>query len=239
MTGHGGGTRCSICANPQVSEVDVLLASGTSIRGVARMYGLARTTLARHREHVAPLDQKFGVIRAPVGPPGSGDPLEEAFALAERSRTPRERLRALEQVRSATKLKLRGANTPDREALELLDANIAAAEAAFRSAADFETAARGLGGWREAITQRLDAVRHPSAIEVPVRVSSADGKALPGPEQVVQMDPETYWAGVPRRFRDSSRFVVHRMIGLSFTSTRPAEAIKVRDVTSGALVWTR
>ena len=147
--------RCTICTNPQVSEVDVLLSSGTPIRQVARVYGLARSTVARHARHVAPTSGSLGLIRGGDGPSGTPDPLAEAFLLAERARTPRERLRALE-VRSATRLKLRGVTEPDREARGLLDDNIAQAEAAYRNAGDFETSARALSGWREALLQRIE-----------------------------------------------------------------------------------
>jgi hypothetical protein len=238
VTGHAGATRCTICANPQVSEVDALLGTGTSIRGVARMYGLARSTVARHRDHVAPGQHRFALIRAQGAPDGPPDPLAEAFALAERSRTPRERLRALEQVRAATKMQLRGAGKADPDAIALLDANIAQAEAAFRNAGDFETAARGLSGWREAITQRVDAIRHPDAIEVPVVITHADGSPLGEPMTVPQA-AELYWAGVPKRYRDADRFVVHRELALTFVSTRPSETIKVREVASGAMVWAK
>jgi hypothetical protein len=88
--------------------------------------------------------------------------LGEAFKLAEKARTARERLRALEQVRRATKLRLRGVTDLDVGDHELLDNNIRAAEDAYRAAPDFETAARALSGWREALAQRLDAVRRPT-----------------------------------------------------------------------------
>jgi hypothetical protein len=42
--------RCSICSSPQVTEVDVLLGSGTPIRQVTRLTGFPRATLARHRD---------------------------------------------------------------------------------------------------------------------------------------------------------------------------------------------
>jgi hypothetical protein len=124
-------TRCSICSFPQVKEVDVLLASGTSMREVARLYGFSRTTVARHRQHVPPPRTRFGVIANEAGPDGSADPLTEALLLAERARTPRERLRALEQVRGATKLALRGVGVDD-EGLDLLDRNIRDAKGAYR-----------------------------------------------------------------------------------------------------------
>jgi hypothetical protein len=99
--------RCSICSFPQVSEVDMLLASGTSIRKVSQMFGLARSTVARHRAHIAPASKKFAALRGQDDPLGPTDPVGEAFLLAGRATTARERLRALEQVRAATRLRLR------------------------------------------------------------------------------------------------------------------------------------
>jgi hypothetical protein len=212
--------RCTVCASPQVNEVDVLLGSGSSIRKVARIHGIPRTTLARHARHIAPASTPFGVIRGTDGPSGPPDPLAEALLLAERARTPRERLRALEQVRAATKLRLRGLD-PDAEDRGLLNDNVSHAEAAYRDAPDFETAARALSGWREAIIQRLDAVVSPAAIEVPVVVMSSDGTKVEGPFSgpgTWRMRPEDYWRGVPKRFRDPGRFVVRRTIKLRWTS---------------------
>lgn len=233
--------RCTICSNPLVGQVDILLASGTPIRAVARLHGLARSTVARHARHVPPTGVSFGLIRGGDGPSGPPDPLAEAFLLAERARTPRERLRALEQVRSATRLKLRGVKEPDREARALLDANIAEAEAAYRNAGDFETSARALSGWREALHQRIDAARAPDAIEVPI-VVTLGGKALPGDPSVATFRPDDYFRGVPQRFRDTERFVVQRTVQLRFGQAPSHDAggkLEVRDRANGALVWAR
>jgi len=112
--------RCTVCSNPHVSEVDVLLATGSSVRKVARMFPIPRTNLGRHKAHVVPGPRPFAVIDTNDGPPGPGDPLSEAILLAERARTPRERLRALEQVRAATKLSIRGRADLGNDELELL-----------------------------------------------------------------------------------------------------------------------
>ena len=50
------------------------------------------------------------------------------------------------------------------------------------------------------------------------------------------MDPSAYWSSVPKQYRDPTRYVVHRVIGLAFTSTKPSETIKVHDVANGARV---
>jgi hypothetical protein len=213
---------------------------------VARIYGIARTTLARHRAHVVPTSTPLAAIRTEDGPDGPADPLAEAFLLAEKARTPRERLRALEQVRSATRLRLRGVADLDREDRELLDSNIRHAETAYRDAGDFETAARGLSGWREAILQRLDAADAPGMIEIPMKLALADGTPLPG-ESIWPMKPEQYWSGVPKRYRDLERFMVQRVLHLRWADVpdrpdRPRgadEDLKVYNRESGALVWAR
>jgi hypothetical protein len=166
--------KCTVCSFPQVSEVDVLLGTGTSVRKVSQLYGLARSTVARHRAHIAAAIAPFAVIRGQADPGGTSDPLAEAFLLAERARTPRERVRALEQIRSATKLRLRGVPELDADDHELLDGNVQAAEAAYRDAPDFETAARALSGWRESLMQRLDAVKAPEGIPMQYRVIFTD-----------------------------------------------------------------
>lgn len=82
--------RCTVCLKPQVNEVNTLLASGTSVRQVARMFGLPRSNLARHRLHIAPTSTRFGLTEGGARSPGPSDPLPEAFTLAERARTPRD-----------------------------------------------------------------------------------------------------------------------------------------------------
>ena len=74
--------RCSVCSSPQVAQVDALLDAGTPIRQVARVTGLARTTLGRHNQHKAPTSGRFALIPGGDGPTGPTDPLAEAFALA-------------------------------------------------------------------------------------------------------------------------------------------------------------
>jgi hypothetical protein len=239
--------RCTVCSFPQVNEVDVLLSTGSSIRKVARMYGAARSTLARHRRHIAAASAPFAVIPGHGDPPGTPDPLSEAFALAEKARTPRERLRALEQVRAASKLQLRGVADPDAGDRELLDGNIRAAEHAYRAAADFETAARALSGWREALAQRLDAVPAPDGVPVQCVVCFVDDEGnvseAGGPfrrEPVTFLEPlSAYFAGVPRRFHDPERYRVARTIHLAFAPDEGHQDVKVYETASNALVWAK
>jgi hypothetical protein len=237
--------RCTVCAFSQVSEVDVLLSTGTSIRSVSRLYGLSRSSVGRHRAHVVPTSTPFGVIPGGDGSPGTSDPLSEAFLLAERARTPRQRIRALEQVREATRLRLRlrGMEDLDADDRALLENNVRAAERAFRDAADFETAARALSGWRAAILHRLDAVRTPDGIPMQMRVAFTDLDGDAAAPVGDQKQPATfimplsiYFAGAPRRYRDIDRFTIARTIHLAWEGSG-SETLRVYDIASGALVW--
>jgi hypothetical protein len=245
VTGHPKGRRCSVCEFPQVAAVDVLLGSGSSVRSVARLHGLARTTVGRHAAHTTPASRRFAVIEGTGGPNGPADPLAEAFALAERAKTPRERIRALEQVRGATKLRLRGVFDLDADDHELLDSNIRAAEAAFRDAPDFETAARALSGWREAILQRLDAVKAPEGIPMQFRLVFTDEEGNVSEPAAPRREPATflmpladYFRRTPRRFHDPDRFRVERTIHLEWNGTGHQD-LKVYEVGSNALVWAK
>jgi hypothetical protein len=241
-----------VCAFAQVDEVNVLLASGTSIRKVARMFALARTTVARHREHVPELDKPLGLIRTEGGPQGSVDPLEAAYELAGQARSERERYKALEAIRSATALLLRGAKgEPDEQTLEQVERNVQEAEAQYlHGSGSFENTSRALAGLREAHRQRLDAIRAPGSIEVPVTITTSDGTPLAGSRGVWSAAEALYWAGVPARFRDPNRYVVHRRITLrlggapndeellmSSAVTSPVEEIKVFEKERDVLAW--
>jgi hypothetical protein len=246
VTGHAKVRRCTVCDNEQVSEVDALLGSGSSIRQVARLTGVPRSNLARHKRHLAPTSGPFALIRGDGGPDGPADPLAEAFTLAERARTPRERIRALEQVRAATKLRLRGVSDLDADDHELLDGNVREAEAAFRDAPDFETAARALSGWRESLMQRLDAVPAPEGVPMQYRVAFTDEQghyseaSAPRREPATIMMPlEVYFRGVPRRFRDVGRFTVERTIHLGWAPGTGSEDLRVRETATDALVWVK
>ena len=74
--------------NPRVAEIDVLLQSGAAVREVARVTGVPRSNLARHRLHIAPASRPFGVIEGLSDPLGAPDPLSEAIKLAEQAKTP-------------------------------------------------------------------------------------------------------------------------------------------------------
>jgi hypothetical protein len=231
-------TRCSVCDHAERPQVDALLTSGTSVRSVAQMFGIPRTTLGRHKAHAHELPRRFALIRGQDGPDGQADPLSEAIGLAARARTPREKLRGLEQVRAATKLKLRGVEL-DPEARALLDRNIAEAEAAYKAAGDFETQARALSGWRESLLHRLEAVETADAIHTRLVVTypGSDPETEGTP---IAMRPGDYWSQVPARLRDPDRFRVERTIRLRYAvvshGDRPDVEVRVRD-RDGVLVW--
>jgi hypothetical protein len=245
---------CSVCSSPQLAQVNALLESGTSIREVARVTSIPRSTLGRHDQHRAPTSAGIALIPVTVGPTERADPLGESFALAERARTPRERIRGLEAVRAATKLVLRGRTDLAQEDRGLLAANVEDALAAYKAAPDFETAARALSGWREAIAQRLDATDDDEPFEVAYpNLTFGDGsRPMPGWLQneftdgmVTEDNPRPgtytlpagrYWAGVPQRYRDRTQFVVSRRITLSLAGAVPEE-IRVFDAEC-VLVWT-
>jgi hypothetical protein len=199
------------------------------------LFAIPRTTLARHAAHAAQLGTKFAVLEGQGGPERAGGPLEEALGLAARARTPRERLRALEQVRRATKLALRGTDA-DAEDLARLDRNVAEAEAAYRDARDFETQARALSGWRESITERLDAVKVADPIAVSQIIALSGGEPLGEPTTQL-MPAELYWRGIPRRLRNPVRYGVARLLRLRLDRAQPDEVIEVRERQTDALVW--
>jgi transposase-like protein len=230
---------CKTCSHPAVSQINVALAAGSSVRSVARMFGIPRSSLARHREHVRPLERRLGLL--PPGPPGLDrvDVLAEALSLLQRSRTSRERLKALEQIRAATALQLRAMrDDPDEELLERLERNLDEASAAFRDEEGFEQAVRALQGVREAVRQRLDAVRLAETIELPIEVVWSDGTSVHGRPAIAPMklSAADYWKGIPTRYRDADRFTVKRVIQLGWPPEVATETIEIRE--GSALAWT-
>jgi hypothetical protein len=120
---------------------------------------------------------------------------------------------------------------------ELLDANLAQAMEAYRSAPDFETAARALSGWREALVQRMDATRE-GEVEIEHVLALHDGTPIPGATMRVKVSAAEYWRDVPRKYRDRDRFAVHRVTNLSFTD-EGSEELKVYERATDALVWVK
>jgi hypothetical protein len=114
---------CRTCENPQVERA--LIASGTPIRQLARMTGLARSSLARDSQHVPPADRKLGLVPAPPPEDPRVDPLAEGLALLEGARTERERLKALEQVRAASAERSPPARGEDESVLMVLQVLVA------------------------------------------------------------------------------------------------------------------
>jgi hypothetical protein len=240
---------CRTCQNPQVERVNALIASGTPIRQLARMTAIPRTSLARHAQHVPPADRPLGLVPAPPEDLGRVDPLAAAFELAERAHTERERLKSLEAIRAATALVLRQASgETDEEGLALLEQNISEAELAWRDgSSSFDHAVRALQGLREAIRQRLDAVRAPEGVPMHYRVVFTDeagkpsesGGPLRGEPATFLMPLADYFRGTPKRFHDVDRFTVERTTYLSWIGSTGSEELKVRENETGALVWAK
>lgn len=238
---------CTVCANPQVSAIDALLGSGTSIRAVSRMFGHSRSAVARHRQHAQVSGSRLALIRGQGGPGGTGgpmmDPLAEALGLSARARTDRELLKAAEAVRSATALQVRAlrGGELDADMLEQLEENIVKAAALYRRVGGFENELRALAGHREAVRQRLQIVRAES-VEVPVVIKTEDGNEVAGGGTWRPTLAE-YFNGVPRRFHDAERYTVQRIIHLQWpaagTSERPSEDVRVYEAGSDVLVWAK
>jgi hypothetical protein len=149
----GGGTplgsRCTICANPQVDAISAAFDKGTAIRAMARDFHVSRSALSRHGRHV---------LAARVGSAGR-DHFEEAVRMLGRASTPRDRLRAMEAIRSALALELRdharartATKTPSGSQLRQLERNVEAAWREYESTAggSLDVALRALSGVREA-----------------------------------------------------------------------------------------
>jgi hypothetical protein len=227
-----------------VAEIDALLAAGSSVRSVARMYHLARTSLGRHARHVAPAGRPVLVPGPPPEVPRV-DPLQAALQLFEQAKTSRQQLRSAEAVRAATRLALKSVDQLDAEHLERLDSNVATAEALFRSSPNYEEQLRSLAGLREAVRQRIDAIRAGDVIVViPTFAFCAYRDDVSMGPPVVQsecapfrLSAATYWAGVPAQFRDLGRYTAERSIDLAWIPEEGRQHVKVRELATGAVVW--
>jgi hypothetical protein len=174
---------------------------------------------------------------------GSLDPLVAAMDLFKRAVTERERIKAAEAIRAATLLRMRAARgATDPEMLIQLDRNIAESARLVRSVGGFENELRALAGHREALRARIDAITSPEMVQVPVIVTDSDGEPIGGynsrrpPAVITQTLPE-YFDGVPRRFWDSERFDVQRIVHLAFGSTSARQTVRVFDKATGEVVW--
>ena len=173
------------------------------------------------------------------------DPLGEALGLLARARTQREKLRALDSIRASTSLLLKAAGMDgDPELLTRLDENIQQAQAAFREQSGFESALYALAGYREAVRQRIAAVRAAESVEVVYELLAGPviGDEDSQPRSLGVLPPfsesvSSHFAGVPRRFVDPDRFQVHRAIRLAFRPEDGYHDVKVYERSTGALVW--
>jgi hypothetical protein len=236
-------TRCLTCGNDQRATIDAMLQARVPLRQVSRVSGVSRSSLSRHAQHVEGLgDRRLVELPAPTEDPRF-DHLAEAVALVGRAKTERERLKGLEAVRASTVLALRAMGEPDEEALELLERNLEQAEQAFLdTSGGFEVATRALQGVREAIRQRMQIVRVDGEIETSMSVAftGLDGKVVPGePGRPFKQSLSVYFEGVPKQYRDLDKYRVQRTIHLGWQPEDGHEDVKVYDVSSRALVWTK
>jgi len=204
------------------------------------MFGVPRSSMYRHASHVPPADRPVIVPPPPPEDPRV-DPLAAAFGLLEQAKTERQQLKALEQVRAATWLRVRELTEPDEETLEQLEANITAAEEMFRGTEGFEQAIRALQGVREAVGQRLRAVRQAETISYSYVIVSSrlneDGSVTETGRSEpieVELSAAAYWRGVPSRYRDATRYRVERDIQLQLDAPG-LETITVRE--GDAIAW--
>ena len=61
MNGRKRWTECSVCARPDIAEVNAAIVGGATVRAVASQYGIARSTLDLHK-------RRCGVAKAPKPP---------------------------------------------------------------------------------------------------------------------------------------------------------------------------
>ena len=231
--------RCSVCRSPAGSHVEALISSGTSIRAVARLTGLGRGAVARHRDHTQPAKPRLALL--PETPEERGaavDPIAAALELVRSAKTERQKMKALEAVRAASWLALKSfGGEPDADLLERLDANVAQAASMFREVDGFESQLYGLSGVREAIRQRLAATQKTEQIETLMTVTMADGAPCGDPVPY-KISLAEHFRGVPARLHDPNRFRLERTISLEWGGPGRQD-LTVRDVGSDALVWSQ
>jgi hypothetical protein len=106
------------------------------------------------------------------------------------------------------------------------------ADQAYRDAADFETQARALSGWREALRQRILAVKPPKLAPTSTDLKFyAIGQPRPeAPPRPVSADDRD----IPKEFQDPARYVVRKILCLSFAKPTSMD-VKVYE--GDAFVW--
>ena len=67
-------------------------------------------------------------------------------------------------------------------------------------------------------------------------LATAEGHEL-GEPTTTTMTASDYWAGVPVRLRDASRFVVERIIQLQLGKKAPLVDVTVRRIDADVIVW--
>ena len=203
-----------MCANPQVTAIEAALAAGGTVRAIAGQFGVSRSSLSRHRQHLDPPDGG-----APPTPAGESQ-FEAAAHQLERAQTERERLRAQEGLRRALDLELRdfsraraAIRAPDEDQLRALERNVEDAWAAYArvSGGSLDVSLRALSGVREAIAALRTATAKTPQDPIQVVLSHATGTAV----STWESDRATLGHyGIPEGFRsDVYRTEVHMSFG--------------------------
>jgi hypothetical protein len=60
--------RCTVCAHPQVADIDTRLRNAASVKGLARDFGVTRDSLMRHRDRHAHIRPQLSVVPAEPEP---------------------------------------------------------------------------------------------------------------------------------------------------------------------------
>jgi hypothetical protein len=88
---------CTVCGHPNRNRIDEALLNGTSIRDIARQYGLGRNAVDRHRAHIGTMLVEAGRRRAELEVDHGDDLLGMAYHLQ------REALALLQKAKSEGK----------------------------------------------------------------------------------------------------------------------------------------
>ena len=84
---------CTVCGHPNRNRIEEALLNGTSIRDIARRYGLGRNAVDRHRAHIGTMLEEAGRRRAEFEVNHGDDLLGMAYRLQ------REALELLEKTK--------------------------------------------------------------------------------------------------------------------------------------------
>ena len=202
--------RCSACLHPDVDSIEDALRTGTSVREVARRYGLGRGVLARHLTHTGELVEATpGLIDARTVVERSLAIMEEslnALARAEESGRLPMILAALKGARASARQLRRGyaeqvASDTDRTRVELLYARSVAAYSRSIGKGQLEfSALEGLRGTVEDLRLAAGQVEG----EIRVVLLGPDGERTEGPLIPASRVPPKYRRGASIQLKFAS-----------------------------------